>query len=504
MDDYRAIADEIAARIADGRLRPGEQLPTQRSFARARRIANSTAGRVYRELVRRQLVVGEVGRGTFVRAAPAGSGSGPALAEPAAAPVDLELNYPVVPEQSGLLAAGLTPLLRAEALEAALRPIGVTGTPAARRAFVQLVAWPGPAAAPTHPEDRPDGPGAPAPSNAPGAPARLPGPARPCLPDRPEAPVWCPPADAVLFAGSGRQAIAAALAALVPPGQRLGVEALTYPVVKAVARQLGITLVPLPVDDRGLRPEALAAVHRTTPLRALYLQPRLQNPLGATLPAERRLALAAELRRLDLPVVEDAIWAFLHPDQPPFAAYAPERTILADSLAKRLAPGLSTGFAVVPEELREPVAAALRSGAWAPGGLALEAAVRWIGDGTVAAVAAAKRADARERQLLARRLLSGFRLRADPCSYYVWWELPTPWRAEAFVAAAAGQGIAVTPAAAFAVDPRSTPAAVRVGLGSPQLPVLAGALETLARIARGGPEQPNPSSPPGTNGPEAP
>lgn len=266
-------------------------------------------------------------------------------------------------------------------------------------------------------------------------------------------------------------------------------EALTYPVVKAVAQRLGITLVPLPVDHLGLRPEALTTVHRATPLRALYLQPRLQNPLGGTLPAERRLALAAELRRLELPVVEDTIWAFLHPEQPPFAALAPERTILADSLAKRLAPGLSAGFAVVPDELREPVSAALRSGGWGPSGFALEAAVRWIGDGTVAAVAAAKRADAVERQLLAGRLLSGFRLRADPCSYYLWWELPAQWRAEAFVAAAARQGIAVTPAAAFTVDPRSTPAAVRVGLASPQLPVLAGALETLARIARGGPEQ---------------
>jgi DNA-binding transcriptional MocR family regulator len=483
MDDYRAIADEVAARIADGRLRPGEQLPTQRAFARNRRIANSTAGRVYRELVRRQLVVGEVGRGTFVRAAPAGEDRSPALAEPAAAPVDLELNYPVVPEQSGLLAAGLAPLLRADALDAALRPIGATGTPAVRRAFADLVAWPG---APAHPDVAPSHPQA-----APTPPA--------AAPDHPDevpaqpidaAPAWRPSPDAVLFAGSGRQVIAAALAALVPPGQRLGVEALTYPVVKAIAQRLGIILVPLPMDRHGVNPEALAAVHRATPLRALYLQPRLHNPLGVTLPPERRTALAAELRLLDLPVVEDAIWAFLHPDRPPFAALAPERTILADSLAKRLAPGLSTGFAVVPEGFREPVTAALRSGGWVPSGFALEAAVRWIGDGTVAAVAAAKRVDAAERQLLAREALCGFRLRADPCSYYVWWDLPAPWRADTFVAAAAQRGIAVTPAAAFTVDPRSTPAAVRVGLASPPLPELARALETLARIARGGPNGP--------------
>ncbi|GAA4881523.1 PLP-dependent aminotransferase family protein [Kitasatospora terrestris] len=449
MDDYRAIADEIAASIADGRLRPGEQLPTQRAFARGRRIAGSTAGRVYRELVRRGLVVGEVGRGTFVRAGGGEPGTPVALAEPAAAPVDLELNYPVVPEQSALLAAALGPMLRADALDAALRPVGAAGTAAAREAFAALAPGTGGAGS---------------------------------------GPPWSATPDEILFAANGRQAVAAALSALVPPGRRLGVEALTYPVVKAVAQRLGITLVPLPTDEDGLLPDALATVHRATPLHALYLQPRIQNPLGATLPAERREALAAELRRLDLPVVEDAIWSFLRPGSPPLAALAPERTVLVDSLSKRLAPGLTTGFAVVPAAHRAAVGAAMRSGGSAPSGFALEAAVRWIADGTVGAVEAAKRADATERQLLARRSLAGQTLRADPCSYYLWWELPAAWRAETFVAAAARQGIAVTPGAAFAVDTRSTPSAVRVGLASPPLPLLTQALDTLARVARGTPE----------------
>ncbi|MFJ3217165.1 PLP-dependent aminotransferase family protein [Kitasatospora sp. NPDC086801] len=461
MDDYHLIADEIAAAITGGRLRPGQQLPTQRAFARDRGIANSTAGRVYRELARRGLTTGEVGRGTFVRAgrgAGGGAGGGAAggqvaLAEPADAPVDLELNYPTVPEQAGLLAAGLAPLLRADALGAALAPVGAAGTGAARQAFAALLSD----------EPRPDG-------------------------DRSDG-GWEVTGEELLFAGNGRQAIAAALSALVPPGHRLGVEALTYPVVKAVAQRLGITLVPLAVDEHGLLPDAVAAAHRAAPLRAVYVQPRLQNPLGGSLPYERTAALAEELHRLDLPAVEDAIWSFLRPELTALAALAPERTVLVDSLSKRLAPGLTTGFAVVPAALRERMAGALRSGGWTPSGFALEAAVRWIGDGTVAEVAAAKRADAVARQLLAREVLAGQRVRADPCSYYLWWELPAAWRAETFVAAAARASIAVTPAAAFAADPRRSPSAVRVALASPPLPVLGRALETLARIARGTAEE---------------
>ncbi|MFF3004374.1 PLP-dependent aminotransferase family protein [Kitasatospora sp. NPDC057940] len=481
MDDYRRIADEVAGAITDGRLRPGRQLPTQRAFARSRGIANSTAGRVYRELARRGLTTGEVGRGTFVRAGQ-GAGGGAtggqvALAEPADAPVDLELNYPAVPEQAGLLAAGLAPLLRADALGAALAPVGAAGTGAARQAFAALLS-----------DERRSGGG------------RMDG-ARPggdlsggdlSVGDRSGGDREVTPeiaGEELLFAGNGRQAVAAALSALVPPGHRLGVEALTYPVVKAVAQRLGITLVPLAVDEHGLLPDAVATAHRAAPLRAVYVQPRLQNPLGGSLPYERTAALAEELRRLDLPVVEDAIWSFLRPELTALADLAPERTVLVDSLSKRLAPGLTTGFAVVPAALRERIAGALRSGGWTPSGFALEAAVRWIGDGTVAEVAAAKRADAVARQLLAREVLAGQRVRADPCSYYLWWELPASWRAETFVAAAARASIAVTPAAAFAADPRRSPSAVRVALASPPLPVLTRALETLARIARGTAEE---------------
>ena len=64
--EYLKLADTVAAEIADGTLKPGDRLPPQRSFAYARKIAVSTASRVYAELLRRGLVVGEVGRGTFI------------------------------------------------------------------------------------------------------------------------------------------------------------------------------------------------------------------------------------------------------------------------------------------------------------------------------------------------------------------------------------------------------------------------------------------------------
>ncbi|WP_329622451.1 PLP-dependent aminotransferase family protein [Streptomyces sp. NBC_01255] len=453
MEEYRRIADRVEAAVRDGRLGPGDRLPPQRVFARRHRIANSTAIRVYGELARRGLVVGEVGRGTFVRAAPPLPGS--ALAEATgAAPVDLQLNYPVAEGQSELMARALAALARPDVLaEAVSGPAAATGTPHAREAAVSVLARPG----------------------------------------------WAPDPENVLFAGNSRQAIAAALSALVPPGGRLGVEALTYPLVKAVAERLGIRLVPLALDEDGIRPEALAAVHRATPLAALYVQPTLHNPLSTTMGATRRAELAELLRLLDLTAVEDTTWAFLVPDgiadgiaggiagasaPPPLAAFAPDRVLLVDSLSKRLAPGLTVGYLAVPGRLRAAVAEALRSGAWTAGGLALAAATRWAADGTVAEAVAAKRADTEARHALVRRHLGGHAVRTSPHAYYCWWELPAPWRAETFAAAAAERaGVAVTPGSAFAVGPGTAPDAIRVGLASPPRAVLDAALARLAALA---------------------
>jgi DNA-binding transcriptional MocR family regulator len=436
VEEYRVIADQVASDIAAGRLRPGDRLPPQRAFARRHGIANSTASRVYGDLIRRGLAVGEVGRGTFVRAAD--PRAEPALAEPAPdgrAQVDLELNFPLLPDQPALLAPGLARMLRPDVLAAALRPVGASGTAAARDAAAKLMSHSG------SPEQ-------------------------------------------ILFTGNGRQAIAAAIAAFVPVGGRLGVEALTYPVVKAVAARLGVTLVPIGMDECGMTPDGL----RAAAVRTVYLQPTLHNPLGVTMPERRRAEIAEVLRQDDVHAIEDRIYAFLHDGPTPLAALAPEQTVLVDSLSKRLAPGLTLGFAVAPRESTDRLAAAIRSGGWSPGRLALEAATGWIVDGTVDALVRAKRRDAADRQEMVRQHLGGFAIRADPHAYHCWWELPEPWRAETFVAAAARRGVAVTPAAAFAVGPGHSPNAVRLALAAPAPATLASALDILAALARTTPE----------------
>src|ERR1700681_3295328 len=106
--EYLRLADTVAAEIANGGLKPGDRLPPQRSFAYERKIAVSTASRVYTELLRRGLGVGAVGRGTFI---PAKARRGIAApTEPRGARIDLEFNYPTLLVQSALIAKSLAGL----------------------------------------------------------------------------------------------------------------------------------------------------------------------------------------------------------------------------------------------------------------------------------------------------------------------------------------------------------------------------------------------------------
>ena len=210
----------------------------------------STATRVYAELVRRGLVVGEVGRGTFVRTGPPTAGF--ALAQGIGGRINLATNVPLLPNQAAILTASAASMMtrRSSVIGSAMETVVAGGTPAARRAVASFLAR--------------------------GA--------------------WRPDPERLSFTGNGRQALAATLAALVPAGQRLGVEALSYQSVTGIAARLGVEVVALPMDEHGLRVDGVIAAHRSGPLRAIYVQPTLHNPLGITMPVGRRQELVRALR----------------------------------------------------------------------------------------------------------------------------------------------------------------------------------------------------------------
>lgn len=438
--EYTALVDDLEAAIAAGRLKPGERLPPQRTFAYDKGIAASTAGRVYAELLRRGLIVGEVGRGTFVagRPSPAVSIRG----EPRDGRIDLEFNFPILPAQSGLIAKSLAGLQRADAMSVAMGPVTQGRLETARAVTAKFMTTPR----------------------------------------------WQPHADGFVFTGCGRQSIAAAISSLVPVGGRLGVEAITYATIKSIAGRLGVSVVPIVMDKEGVNPDAVARTHRAGALSALYLQPVLHNPIGHSMSAARREEIIKLAAKHDIFLIEDLVYGFLS-DDPPLAARAGDRCLVIDSLSKRIAPGAAVGFLHVPPGLRDKVANTVRAGAWSASALALDVGVRLMADGTAAEIARLKRSDAKRRQAIVAKCLSGYAIEADQRSYHTWLHLPDGWRSEAFAAAAARRGIALTPSSAFTVTPGHAPNAVRLALGLPTHEELRFAATRLAQLLASHPDE---------------
>jgi len=449
---YLAIAEALADDAGAGRLRPGTRLPTHRELAGRLGLTVGTVTRAYAEAARRNLVSGEVGRGTFVRA-PAARFASASRAEPGL--IDLSSNHPPTGPgdgESGVLVRALAALSR-------------------RRDLGRLLDYPPPGGAPDH--------------RAAGA-------------------EWvgrsglAANAERVLVSSGNQHGMTAVFAALLGPGDLVLTEALTYPGMKNLAGLLSLRLQGVALDDQGMRPDALAAACRARPPKAIYCVPTLQNPTTSIMSEERRRQIAAVAREHGVLIVEDDVHGRIPERTPrPLSAFAPEQSVYLTGTSKVLAPGLRVGFIVAPEAFVDRIAAAIRGTTWMAAPLMAEIAATWIRNGTAESILKRRRKEAAARLQLAARVLGRSVGRAHPAAYHLWLGVPRPWRAETFADAARQRGVGITPASAFAVGRAGVPDAVRVCLGAARdRDQLERGLRVLAELLATAPEPaPLPSGP---------
>jgi DNA-binding transcriptional MocR family regulator len=433
---YRAIAEALAQDMREGRLRPGDRLPTHRDLAWHLKVTVGTVSRAYAEAERRGLIAGEVGRGTFIRGAepPVPSARPPEPRDPETPHLlNLAQNHPMPGDETVLFAETLRAIADGPGLSELLQYQNHTGLPPARAAGAQWLSLSG---------------------------------------------VTAPP-ERVLVTAGGQHCLSTVLGAFANPGDVVATEAMTYPGLKAACQLRQVRLEGIPVDEHGILPDAFAAACRQWPVRMLYLTPNISNPLAGVLPVERRTAIVEIARRHDVLIVEDDVYGFLIDRPPPFAALAPERTFLVTSLSKSAAPGLRMGFILAPADRVDRLALAVRSTIWMVAPLMVEIATRWISSGIADRLAQTKRAEAAQRQILARRIL-GPDVMGHPNAYHLWLPLEDRWRASEFVTEARRLGIAVSGANTFTVGRIAPMNGIRVCLGTvADVGVLEAALATL-------------------------
>ena len=138
------------------------------------------------------------------------------------------------------------------------------------------------------------------------------------------------------------------------PGRVL-VEAPTYDRPLKILDRLGAEAVPVPMDEEGLDPDALARELDAGETSFVYTIPTFQNPSGRTLSTARRERVVALAAEHGVPVLEDDPYGLVR-----YEGVAPpslheleggDLVTYASSFSKTVAPGVRVGWFVAPAGL---------------------------------------------------------------------------------------------------------------------------------------------------------
>ncbi|MDU9005891.1 aminotransferase-like domain-containing protein [Sedimentitalea todarodis] len=415
---YLQLADVLARAIQTGEVAPGTRLPTHRAFAEQFDIALATATRVYRELERRGIVVGEAGRGTFVRdlGLPVTLG---VHQTPTDGLVDLVFNMPGDDGDADSLRSGLRKMATAGDLEAMLRYQPHGGRIHERRIIAESL---DPTLGPVDPE-------------------RL------------------------LVTSGGQHGLAITAFGLLRAGDTVAADTLTYPGFKSVAAVQGLDLVPVKGQQGIMNPDDLDRQCRIRQIKAVYLMPTVHNPLGSVMDEPTRVRMIKVAQVHDLIIIEDAAYAFLEPDPPPaFLALAPERTVHVSGFSKSIATGLRLGYVIAPAPSIDPLLEAIRATTWNAPALISGLVTSWIEDGTLRASEEIRRRDGAERQRICRSALGDLPIVSHRNAGFAWLPLDKTVRAEPIVSRLKAEGISVSGAEPFATS-GAVPQALRLAFG---------------------------------------
>ena len=270
----------------------------------------------------------------------------------------------------------------------------------------------------------------------------------------------------IAVTGGAQSALFAVSELLLNRGDVIAAGAMTYPGLKAVAIQKGLSLKPLDMDDEGIVPDAFEKVCRQHAPKALYVIPSMDNPTTATLPEDRRRALATIARRHGVVIIEDDPYAPLRPERiAAMAELAPDITWHIATLSKCASPALRIAYVVAPSgTMALRLAGVLRATVLMAPPLMSALAGRWIAEGALDDLTRSIRNENAERQKLATSILGGAAFAADPHGHHLWLRLPQHWRAADFADHADRAGVSVVPASAFATVAHPVEA-VRISLG---------------------------------------
>ena len=462
---YQSLAERVAETISSGLLRPGERLLSVRQASKLYQLSPVTVLQAYYILEARGLIEARPRSGYYVRARIGSRLSEPEMSRPAAATTELDVSDfifeilesvrdpDVAPLGSSFPSPYLFPLDRlARTLASSARHMDPRSTvrdlPPGNEELRRQIAL------------RYLGDGA-----------------------------DVSPAEIVVVSGA-MEGLNLCLQAVCQPGDLIAIESpCFYGCLQAIER-LGLKVVEIPTHTRdGIDLSALEDNLRRRPVKALLCMLNFQNPLGSVVPNESRRQLIDLLRKHDLPLIEDDVYAELYFGQRPLPSKVLDvdgRVMHVSSFAKCLAPGYRVGW-VAAGRYAEKVRRLKISSSISTNIPAQAALAEYLKQGGyenhlrhLRTTLAAQEAAVVEE--IERSFPTGTRLARPKGGYFLWVELPENVDAMALHRQALAQGISIAPGPIFSAK-REYRNCIRINTGHPWSPQIATAIGTLAWLA---------------------
>jgi DNA-binding transcriptional MocR family regulator len=320
---YEKLADEIAATIANGTLKPGEKLPSLRSMRQRRQVSMTTVQEAFGVLEDRGLIEAKPQSGYFVKGR-LPLPPPPPVSEPSAEPLSVITNpllwrYLQYAADAGEMSfACATP-------SAALYPSRVLNTITTQilRRHPELVSDYG----------RSDG---------------LPELRRQIARRTVD---WGQSlaGEDILITNGCVEAINLCLQVVAQPGDVVAVESPAYFGILQQLENRGLRALEIPTDPvYGMSIDALDFATRSGEVKAVFVVSNFSNPLGSLMPEENKRRMVELLAQRNIPLIEDDLYGeFYFCSQRPLPAKAFDTTgnvLYCNSFTKQALPGMRVGW----------------------------------------------------------------------------------------------------------------------------------------------------------------
>lgn len=417
---YTQLAEQLVKDIRNGLLKPGDKLPPQRELADYLDLHLSTVTRAYKLCEERGLICAKVGQGTFV--------SSDVNTSDTLLYANEEFNFvqlgTVLPPYNGnqKVIEFIKSLLSQPDIQGFLEYRSPTGTYIQRKNFS---IWVQKIGIDTTSEN-------------------------------------------ILFATGGQNAICATILGLFHPGDRIGVNALSFSGLKAIAKMIGVQLVPLPEKQGHIDLDTIEQFCETENLKGLYFIPDHHNPTTYTMKSDERKFIANIAVKNNLVIIEDAInRMFVGQNIPPIFSYAPNNTIYIFSTSKFLCAGLRVAYIIVPNQYRQSLENALYNMNLMVSPFNLEIVNRIFSSVLLEELITEKKQELMERNTIVNSILQGYDILGESTCNFRWLFLPDKWNSHDFEIEARKRGVQIFCADRFAIGKTVPPKAIRLSISSP-------------------------------------